>query len=230
NFDGEGNKNLSGVGSAGPLLFEIFNNLPHDARYLWFEKPEASMTMVELCKETGFLAGENCPEKYLAEAPRFMKPLRICPYHESFYLNRQNKNTVCSRCWQEGYHKSCRIVYPADVAQFLFDKGYSVEPVPPHNPVCPAQTEKNDLQVLYPNEDDILWIPRDFDRKFQEIVFRVAERDPNRKVFWYLNDKYVGETKGSHTHTMDIPAGWYELFVVDEAGNKESIHFSVRKR
>jgi penicillin-binding protein 1C len=230
NFDGEGNKNLSGAASAGPLLFEIFNNLPHDPQLVWFGKPEADLSTYELCSETGFIAGDNCLKRTAVEGPQYMKPLRLCPYHESFWFDKNNKYTVCSRCWEEGYHKTCKLIYTADIYQYMFDKGYLLETIPRHNPKCPVNKENKDLQILYPYPDAVLWIPKDFDLKHQEVVFRAAERDPNRKVFWYLNDKLIGETKGRHILPAQIPSGWHEIYVIDDAGNKDNKKFSVKKR
>lgn len=230
NFDGEGNKNLSGAGSAGPLLFQIFNSLPHDPDLSWFEKPEMHFIDVELCAETGFLAGEQCRKKIVAKAPRFMKPLRICPYHEGVFMDKDNQFAVCSQCWQKGYHQTSVLVYPADVIQCLCQKGIPPEMIPPHNPQCSALREHKDLQILYPYDNAILWIPRDFNLKYQEVVFRAAERYAFRKVYWYLNDKYLGTTSGNHVITAHMPVGWHEVFVIDEDGNKDIKKFFVQRR
>lgn len=230
NFDGEGNKNLSGVGSAGPLLFQIFNSLPHNPELVWFEKPEIDLMPVELCAETGFLAGENCRVRNTVEAPRFMKPLRICPYHESVFMDMENRYVVCSRCWKDGYHKTSKLVYPPDVVQFLYEKGYIVEKIPPHNPECKANMGNRDLQIIYPYENAILWIPRDFNLRYQEVVFRAAERNPFMKVYWYLNEKFLGITSGNHLISTNVPVGWHEIFVIDEAGNKDRKRFYIDRR
>ncbi|MBN2613823.1 MAG: penicillin-binding protein 1C [Bacteroidales bacterium] len=230
NFDGEGNKNLSGAGSAGPLLFQVFNSLPHRSELSWFEKPENNLATVELCAETGFLAGENCPNTILAEAPADMKPLRICPYHEAFFLDRESRYAVCSQCWEPGYTKKSYLVFPPDVAQFLYEKGYPVQKVPPHNPRCPANMGNRDLQILYPYENAILWLPRDFNLRYQEVVFRAANRNPSLKVYWYLNEKLLGTTSGNHIITSAVPVGWHEIFVIDDAGNKDRKKFYVDRR
>ncbi len=229
NFDGEGNKNLSGAGSAGPLLFQIFNSMPHDPELNWFEKAEMHFVDVELCAATGFLAGEHCPKKTIVEAPRFMKPLRICPFHESIFMDKENRYTVCSKCWQKGHHQTSVLVYPADVIQYLYERGILLERIPLHHPQCPAGREQKDLQILYPYENAILWIPRDFNLKYQEVVFRAAERYAQRQVFWYLNDRYLGITSGNHIMTTNVPVGWHEVYVVDEDGNKDTRKFFVQK-
>ena len=230
NFNGEGNKNLSGAGSAGPLLFQIFNSLPHNPDLVWFDRPEKDLTTVELCAETGFLAGENCNRKIEADAPRFMKPLRICPYHEAVFVDKENRYAVCSHCWKEGHHKTSVLIYPPDVVQYLYEKGFPVQKIPPHNPACKVNMGNKDLQITYPYENAILWIPRDFNLKYQEIVFRAAERNPDIRVYWYLNEKFLGTTTGNNLMTASIPIGWHEIFVIDEAGNKDRKRFYVNKR
>ncbi len=230
NFDGEGNKNLSGAGSAGPLLFQIFNSLPHNPELIWFEKPEMDFTDVELCAETGFLAGEQCLNKIVARAPRFMKPLRVCPFHERVFMDRENRYAVCSQCWQKGYHRTSVLVYPADVMQCLYQKGILLENMPQHNPQCPVIRKQKDLQILYPYDNAILWIPRDFNQRYQKVVFRAAERFAERKVYWYLNDKYIGTTIANHIITAHLQVGWHEVFVMDEDGNKDVRKFFVQRK
>ncbi|MFO7657884.1 MAG: penicillin-binding protein 1C [Bacteroidales bacterium] len=230
NFTGEGNKNLSGAGSAGPLLFQVFNSLPRDPALTWFEKPEIDLMPVELCAETGFLAGENCKNRTIAQAPVNMKPLRICPYHETFFLDRDNKYAVCSQCWEPGYTKKPFLIFPPDVVQFLFEKGNPVQKAPHHNPRCPASMGNKDLQIIYPYENAILWVPRDFNLRYQKVVFRAANRNPEANVYWYLNDKLLGTTTREHVITSTVPTGWHEIFVIDDAGNKDRKRFYVDRK
>jgi len=86
NFDGEPNPNLSGAGSAGPLLFELFNFLPQDQKNKWFEKIDLEFRSVQVCKSTGFLAGSYCDKKENIDVPVNMFPLRLCPFHKIFFF------------------------------------------------------------------------------------------------------------------------------------------------
>jgi len=219
NFNGKGNANLSGARCAGPLLFEIFNYLPKDPQNPWFVKPEQDAAPLEICRETGFLAGSTCPNPILTEAPRYAKPLRLCPFHERIYISDDETHQVCSLCWETGHYKPMQLLfYPPDVVQYLRARGQLINDIPPHNPACPAQTERLALQILYPQEDARLWVPRDFGGTLQKVTMRVAHRENQRVIFWYLDNHYLGNTINRHEKAVDLTKGWHVLEVVDETG------------
>jgi len=229
NFDGEGNKNLSGPGSAGPLLFDIFNLLPVDPNQKWFEKVEMDFKEVTICKETGFLAGDYCDEKELVKVPIYMNPLRLCPFHQNIFLDENENYAVCSYCWKSGYHEKHFLVYPADVVHYLRQRGQIIEKIPEHNPLCNKRSGINPLEFLYPTDSALIQIPRDFDGQYQKIISKIAHQSPEKNVFWYLDDFYLGSTKENHSKAIELRKGWHEIMVIDEDGFKDKVKIYVRK-
>ncbi len=59
NATGEGRPTLTGVTSAAPILFDVFNLLP---RQRWFDTPYKDLEEVEVCRLSGYLAKDNCPK------------------------------------------------------------------------------------------------------------------------------------------------------------------------
>ena len=230
NFTGEGNANLGGASCAGPLLFDIFNSLPKNPENSWFTKPEIELSTVDICSETGFLAGPDCEKRETVECPRAMKPLRICPYHHHIYVNKNETYQVCSLCWEQGHHIKRLLEYPPDIVQLLRERGHLVSVIPKHKPGCPSQSNTSPLQILYPQQHAFLWIPRDFSGDWQKLTMRVAHRDMDRTLYWYLDDHYLGSTVDKHTKAAELTRGWHELEVVDEAGNRDRTTFYVNKR
>ena len=231
NFEGQGNANLSGSGCAGPILFEIFNYLPKDPAQSWFVKPQDDLDKIELCTDTGFLAGDNCPHKIIVDAPAHMKPLKICPYHRQIFVNHAEDKQVCSLCWQNiDYHSIIKLIYPPDVSQYLRKNGQIVESLPPHLDSCPALAQGNPLQIIYPQEQTALWIPRDFDGKLQKVNLKAAHQQKDCQVYWYLDDNYKGCSKEIHEMALLLKKGWHELQVVDEAGNRAHVKFYANLR
>ncbi|MCP4415627.1 MAG: hypothetical protein GY805_03330, partial [Chloroflexi bacterium] len=87
NFSGEGNPELAGSRSAGPILFDLFNMLSKDKNKRWFERPENELSDIKLCAWSGYLAAEHCPNPVIADAPRLMKTMRLCPWHRSLFVD-----------------------------------------------------------------------------------------------------------------------------------------------
>ena len=226
NFDGRGNANLSGAACAGPLLFNIFNMLPKETNKAWFIKPEDDLRPVNLCKQTGLLAGDCCPETTVADAPRFMKPLEKCRYHRRIFVNHSYTEQLCSLCWEnEQVEIQNRLIFPPDVSQYLRRNGYPLESVPPHKSSCPALAGTNALQIVYPQENASLWIPRDFGGRRQKVNCRVAHQQKKCRIYWYLDNSYRGISLDKHELALELTRGWHELEVVDELGNSRRVRF-----
>ncbi|MCB0374681.1 MAG: hypothetical protein KDD04_02055, partial [Sinomicrobium sp.] len=177
NFTGEGNPELAGSKSAGPILFDLFNMLPKDKNNSWFGRPEMDFKTIHLCAWSGYLASENCPETIAVDAPSGMRPLRLCPWHEKLFVDDQEKYQVCSLCWQNGhYHAVSKLVLPPDISQYLRQQGQLIENVPLHNPECPAEQNADVLEIIYPTENARLWIPREYGGAYQKVTCKAAHR------------------------------------------------------
>lgn len=233
NFDGEGNPNISGAKCAAPLMFDIFNFLPKTYEKSWFDQSHLDFMPVTVCMDTGFPAGPDCERVYITDSPKVKKPLRRCPFHKSIYVQSVSgkKFQVCSLCWEPGkYEKEKRLVYPPDVTQYLRESGVMVSDVPPHKRDCPGLDEGNPIQVVYPVSNARLWIPRDFGGELQKVTFSVAHRVSGRKVFWYIDNVYMGVTERRHKMAFQLSAGPHRLEVVDGEGNRVRRKFSVLYR
>ena len=228
NFSGEGNNNLSGAACAAPLMFDIFNFLPKQSASNWFGRRGLHFRSVSLCLDTGFAAGPDCPRTVRGDAPRSLKPLRACPFHQSIFVTPDEKYRVCSRCWQPGqYKKIQRLVYPPDVSQYLREAGVILSDLPPHRPDCPGRDETRPLQIIYPVPRARIWLPRDFDGDLQKITLRAAHRSQEKSIYWYLDDVYRGTTRDSHKLAVTFKEGWHRLTVVDEDGNRQVRRFYI---
>ncbi|MCK4890035.1 MAG: hypothetical protein KAS97_08890, partial [Candidatus Aminicenantes bacterium] len=177
NFRGEGNPEIAGYSCAAPLMFDIFNYLPKERSGEWFERDSLNFKQVELCSKTGFLAGENCEDTVVEDAPPGPGVVPLCPYHKSVYVTLDEKYSVCSLCWTEGkYKKVKKLLFPPDVSQFLREKGDIVDSIPPHTKGCSFGSDSNPIQILYPVKNARILIPVDFKRKVQNITIRVAHK------------------------------------------------------
>ena len=227
NFTGEGNPALSGAASAGPILFDLFNMLPKDSDKSWFEIP-AEMKTVKLCAESGYLATENCPDVCEALAPADMKPLKFCPYHQKRFVNDDETYVVCSQCWQEGhYHEKICLEYPPVTAKYLRKRGQTVPGILPHNPACRRLHDNDDLEIIYPTAQSVIYIPKDMGGIKQKVSLQIARRNLQAKVFWYLDGIYLGSTVDADELAIDMMKGVHELFVTDEYGSEAEVSFKV---
>lgn len=226
NFSGEGNQNIMGASLAGPLLFQIFSYLPEEKK----EKiKKEGVKEVFVCKESGLSPKEECQNLSLTLIPEKVKNLPLCPYHKKYYVDPEKGYLVCSACW-EG-------IKPQEKSFFLLTpkmKYYSqlselkAEELPAHNPHCKVLQSGN-LKIIYPEENSIIKIPREYDGSFQKIVLKIASYSREKEVIWLLDRALIGKTKGVWDMSIDIEEGDHLLQVIDSEGNSSSVRFKILK-
>jgi len=83
------------------------------------------------------------------------------------------------------------------------------------------------MEVIYPKDGAKIYVPLEVDGTRGRVIFNAAHRVAGVKIFWHLDDKYVGETKDFHQIALNPPAGKHTLTLVDGNGNTVHIGFEV---
>lgn len=215
NFDGEGNQNLTGIRSAGNLLFNIMKILPKKS--LEFKEPK-EIIKIKVDKETGYRAKYSVQTKEILY-PSEAKPLRISPYYKKIFVNEEGKE-VDSR--DKGFlnHKEKIILnYPIEVINFYVRNNFNLPEI--------FKKKTKNLKFIYPTKNLKISIPRDFDGE-KNIIIKIANLK-NEKLYWYLNGKYLGQDNVNEKK-LNLGSGKYQLTIVSEVGENEKINFEIIKK
>jgi len=230
NFAGGEIKGMSGLESAAPLLFAVFNQLEKNQYQIWFEGPEYDLKEILVSANTGYSLPEGYGDLKPALASISAKPLQPSPYERLLYLNEEETMQVCSLCWDRNDLKiGQKVIYPPQVNKYLGNRrGMYI--VPPHNPECPAAKEENPIEFVYPQQDSLIFLPRGLDGKYQKITMEVAHSHQESSLFWYIDDRYLGKTMNNHQLSITLENGRHRLFVIDGVGNSKEINFHLERR
>ncbi len=217
NADGEGRPGLVGVQTAAPILFDVFNLLPNSN---WFSKPFDEMQEVSICKQSGHRASPNCNEleqKFIQVSGLKTKP---CPYHVLVHLDNLEQFQVNSSCESiaDISHKSW-FVLPPLMAYYYKTKNPFYKPLPPFRADCLGENAVS-MQFMYPNDNNTIFLPKDFSGKTNELILKIAHSKPETTVFWYLNEQFLGSTQNIHEFGILPKKGKHLLTVVDTFGNE----------
>jgi len=210
NAQGQGVPGLTGARASGPVMFDIFNLLPakagqHSAYSSdgWFLEPVyGDYITAEVCSESGFLKGVNCEHGDTLILPRKAVRTEPCPYHQTI----------------DGIHTF--ILPPAM-------EWYYRQHHPEYHPYIPKSGEGRQMEFIYPENGSEIYIPRQLDGSIAGITFNLAHRVPSTKVFWHLDNEYLGETQHIHQMRVTPAPGKHSVTVVDESGNSLSVSFEV---
>ena len=74
------------------------------------------------------------------------------------------------------------------------------------------------MAFVYPKADAHVTIPIGIRGDRQQVIFEIAHRNPKKKIYWTLNDVFLGKTWLNHQMPIDVEKGSYELRCVDEDG------------
>ena len=215
NANGEGRPELTGVGSAAPILFDVFNLLP---RKKWFQTPLNDLQYADVCALSGHLAQDDCP-KIRQLIPRKGMKTSVCAYHKLVHLDTTEQFRVNSSCenvdnivtkkWfvlppvMEWYYKSLHIDY---------------KPLPPFRDDC-QQNQQASMDFIYPKTNSKIYLVKDFNSKIQPVILKVAHSNKEAKLYWYVDNVYKGTTQTFHEMQIEAETGIHYITVEDEYGN-----------
>jgi penicillin-binding protein 1C len=224
NATGEGRPDLTGVGSAAPILFAVFNRLGPSP---WFRKPEADLREVEVCKDDGYLPSGGC-ETQMQLAPAGSHFEAISPYHRIVHLDAKSRWRVNGQCEAPAQmHHASWFVLPAGQEHYYRRYVSDYRPLPNYRADCTADDKQSPIDFIYPNAGTRLYIPIDLAAKKGRTVFEAVHRDRNAKLYWHLDDRYLGATTVFHQQALNVAPGTHVITVVDEHGNHLARRFEV---
>ncbi|MCK4664287.1 MAG: penicillin-binding protein 1C [Bacteroidales bacterium] len=227
NADGEGRPDLTGISSAAPVLFDIFNILPKSEN--WFDQPFDDMELLPTCHESGYIASENCENIDSIWVPKTGLRFYKCPYHKIIHIDKSGKWRVNSNCESvyDMQHKSWFILPPA-IEWFYKTRHSNYKSLPSLRSDCLNEPGNiNLMEVIYPKDLTKIYIPVELDGTKGKTIFEVAHRKANTTIFWHIDDNYIGRTKDFHQFALNPLTGKHTLTLIDENGEILSFTFEI---
>ena len=216
NADGEGRPGLTGVQAAAPLMFDVFDVLPKST---FFEEP-AGLVPMNICRQSGYKASPICPDVDTLQIVDSGVRTAICPFHKLIHLDNNGYRVQADCEPVDDMKHQAWFVLPAVQEYYYKASDHEYKKIPPYRTDCqPDQAPVAIMEMVYPKNNSIIYIPKELDGSSGSAVFEVAHRRPETTIYWHLNDEYIGSTKRLHQLSVNPPAGDYELTLVDETGN-----------
>jgi penicillin-binding protein 1C len=218
NADGEGRPGLMGIDVAAPVLFDIFRELPSSP---WFTTPKTKLKTIMVCKESGYKAGENCTNPVAELVPVAGEKTTLCPYHKLIHLNENGTFRVTDQCEQLAnirHHKW--FVLPPAMEYYYNIKNADYKTLPPFKPGCENTGGNIVMDMIYPKNNALIYIPIEADGKRGKVIFNAAHRNQRTKIYWHIDADYVGSTISFHHLAISPPPGKHTLTLVDENGER----------
>ena len=228
NCDGVGRPQMTGVGYAAPVMFDLLGMLPSGK---WFSRPEHSLREVEVCADSGFPVSEICPETHhmTVSVPRAVTTPQPCPYHHLLHLSPDGAWQVDSGCCDIARMRNEVWFVLPPAQQWYFKQTHSeYRDPPPFHPRYTGERGAPVIQIIYPQDGMVIMTPLAMDGVSRGAVFSAAHNDPSATLYWHLDAEYLGQTTGSHKISSVPDRGPHVLLVTDTNGNSASVRFEAK--
>jgi penicillin-binding protein 1C len=152
----------------------------------------------------------------------------VCPYHQLAHLSPDGKWQVTGNCLPPGQILNKKwFVLPPSMEYYYKTKNYRYHVLPPFRNDCVQAENANPMEIIYPKDGAKIYVPLEADGTRGRVIFNAAHRQAGVKVFWHLDDAYVGETRDFHQIALNPPPGKHTLTLVDGNGNMVHTGFEV---
>ena len=209
NFNQKSIFSLSGVETAGNLLFKVFNIV--DINSKTFEKPTDDLKEIEIDEKTGYRKFYDVESKKVFY-PKDAKLLRISPYYKKIFVD-ENDMEIDSRSPNFDKRKEKIVIeYPIEVSNYFFLNGVR---------------ENKNVKIAYPVQNLNIFVPKDFDG-YKKVSMKLYNPN-NEYVYWYLDEDYVGYSNEKEKF-FELDIGKHKLTIITENGAREEVKFNINKR
>lgn len=220
NADGAPAPGLVGLRRAAPVMFDIFRRL--DTPRPWFPVPYDDFDTALVCRASGHLAGDRCPEVERAAVSSRGMPRGRCPYHVPLWLDAARGHRSTPLCAPGGVDTVWFVLPPA-MEHYYRRRDLAYAPLPPDDPSCPSLPSARALRVVYPHAGAEVLLPPG-----GALVARVSRNSPQGGLFWYLDGALVS-SGGQPEARLSVAPGPHSLYVVDSHGNAHEVSFVARQ-
>jgi len=226
NFDGRGQKGISGSEHAAPLLFDLFRTI--EGRASRPETTYADVERVEVCALSHELPGPDCAKTiaipYLAERTK----LRRCTWHRRVLVDRATGDRLAGECVASRPHvEQVSVVYPAELVAYWHAQGQQVEGLPPLSAACGEVPADDAPRIVSPDATTPYRIRRDAPIDYQEILLQAQTAADVSTLYWYVDGHLIASLAPNRRAFLRPARGTHRVVVVDDSGRSDSVTYEV---
>jgi penicillin-binding protein 1C len=225
NADGEGRPGLTGISTAAPILFDLFDLLESPTGFVNLSD---GLVEIDVCAQSGYRAGPHCEAIKSIKAPPAGRTGSICPFCRTIHCDAAGEFQVNDECQAVADMKNISwFVLPPTMEWFYRQKHTDYKPLPPFRADCQKESSMAFMSLIRQNQGGAYFVPVELEGESGRIVFEAAHRKPGVAIYWHLDDQYLTATRGYHQISIAPPPGEHVLTLVDELGERLVNRFTV---
>ncbi|MFZ3228692.1 MAG: penicillin-binding protein 1C [Pseudobdellovibrio sp.] len=223
NFDNTANPALVGREIAAPLFFQISHLLKsrgfiHDGD--WETSLGLKIKSVDVCSLTGHFLNKSCPHSKKTWFNPGVSPIEECQVHREILISKLSNKRLCQIGNSALYRKEVFEFWPSDIIQLFTKYGLPFRKTPPFEKDC-GYGETNNIsqpEIVSPKSDVKYSVQFSQQNGYDRIPLKAKVDQDVKKIFWFANQKPLGEINPNETMMAELAPGKYEIMVVDDHG------------
>jgi penicillin-binding protein 1C len=224
NFDGHGQKGMSGSEFAAPLLFDLFRAIEGNAAK---PRPSAANATIEVCAASRELPTRYCRERIrIAYLPGRTR-LHACEVHRPIFIDPRTKQRLAGDCVASRRHAEVTAaIYPSDLVAWWRSQNQPFPELPPLAPACSDVASGAKPRIVSPDSATPYRLRRDAPLQSQEILL-AAQTSDAAKLYWFEDGDLIASGEPSRRIFLRPKRGSHQLVVVDDSGRSDSVTYRV---
>jgi penicillin-binding protein 1C len=176
-------------------------------------------------------ANIDCADVDTLFSPPAANKVALCPYHKLIHLDATGEFRVTDVCETPSsmQHKSWFILSPA--MEFYYrQRNIDYKPLPAFKPGCITAETGKLIEIIYPQPGAKIYVPLEINGQRGKTVFTAAHRRASTRIFWSLDDAFIGTTQNFHQLGLNPAPGIHIITLVDENGISVSRQFEILEK
>jgi penicillin-binding protein 1C len=232
NTDGEGRAGLVGIETAAPVMFDIFRLLPAVSKPQggapWFKKPAYNYSEVAVCRQTGFRSNIDCPPADTIRLSPLAYRSPLCPYHTIINMDAGQQFQVNDACESPANMKQVSWFVLPPIMEFYYkQRNHDYKILPLFKPGCMDESPSKVIEIIYPQNSMKIYVPLEMEGQKGQTVFSATHKMSDAKIFWSIDDQFIGTTTRYHQLAVSPAMGSHLLTLTDDKGNTVSKKFEI---
>ncbi len=222
NFDGKPMPGLFARDTAAPLLFQTVTRLGLHAK-----KPArpAEIANVQLCGDSGALAGPHCPHRTHGSFIAGVSPIDVCSVHREILLDENGLRVPVTQA-RPGLRRTVAEFWPAQRLDQFRRAGLPRAALPPLA-ISNAERESGPAPRIISPQAALTYALRVGDAVKNSIPLEADAAADAREIHWFAGAHYLGVSAPSHPLMWKAAPGRWQIQAVDDSGRVAKIAVTV---
>jgi penicillin-binding protein 1C len=215
NFDGTPNPAFVGREAAGPLFFGIVDALRAAGEPIVPPRPPTGLVHRHVCAVSGAEPGPHCPGRKETWVIAGRSPIATCSVHREIAIDDATGLRACSD-QREHVHREVYEFWPSHLQALFRRVGIARRTPPPYAPACVERSVVGRPLRIDSPQARLVYAVRDGES--DEIPFSAVADADGRRVSWFVDEAFVGQSEPGGTLFWRARPGRFVLRAVDELG------------